>query len=78
LMVKVHESRFRLLSGEDSLTDYRFHTMTARHFCCMTSGIYSFHRKRVTPDYFGVNVFCLHNVDLSSIPVRQTAGVTME
>ncbi|TMH65867.1 MAG: GFA family protein [Betaproteobacteria bacterium] len=78
LMVKVHESRFRLLSGEDSLTEYRFHTMTARHFFCKTCGIYPFHRKRVTPDYFGVNVFCLHNVDLSSIPVRQTAGVTME
>ena len=26
LMVKVHESRFRLLAGEDALTEYRFHT----------------------------------------------------
>jgi hypothetical protein len=30
LMVKVHESRFKLLTGEDALTEYRFHTMTAR------------------------------------------------
>ena len=50
LMVRVHESRFRLLSGEDSLTEYRFHTMTARHFFCRKCGIYPFHRKRVTPD----------------------------
>ena len=33
LMVKVHETRFKLLSGEESLTEYRFHTMTARHYC---------------------------------------------
>ncbi|HEY3178627.1 MAG TPA: GFA family protein [Casimicrobiaceae bacterium] len=78
LMVKVHEGQFTLHSGEDSLTEYRFHTMTARHFFCKTCGIYPFHRKRVTPDYFGVNVFCLHDVDLSGIPVRQTAGVTMK
>ena len=26
LMVKVHESRFRLLAGDESLTEYRFHT----------------------------------------------------
>ncbi len=32
LMVKVHESKFELLSGEDSLAEYQFHTHTARHF----------------------------------------------
>ena len=77
LMVKVHESRFRLLSGEEALTEYRFHTMTARHFFCRTCGIYPFHRKRVTPDYFGVNVFCLEGFDPSGIPVRQTVGAAM-
>jgi hypothetical protein len=77
LMVKVHESRFKLLSGEDSLTEYRFHTMTARHFFCKTCGIYPFHRKRVTPDHFGINVFCLHDFDPEGIPIRQTVGAAM-
>lgn len=77
-MVKVHEDQFRLLSGQDSLTEYRFHTMTARHFFCKTCGIYTFHRKRVAPEYFGVNVFCLHGVDPVGIPVRQTSGATMK
>ena len=77
LMVKVHESRFRLLAGEESLTEYRFHTMTARHFFCKTCGIYPFHRKRVTPDFLGVNVFCLDAFDPSGIPVRQAAGAAM-
>jgi hypothetical protein len=77
LMVKVREDQFRLLSGEDSLTEYRFHTMTARHFFCKTCGIYPFHRKRVTPEYFGVNVFCLHDFDPQGIPVRPTSGARM-
>ena len=77
LMVKVHESRFRLLAGEASLSEYQFHTRTARHFFCKVCGIYPFHRKRVTPDHLGVNVYCLHDFDATGIPVRQTVGAAM-
>ena len=78
LMVKVHESRFRLLEGEGALTEYRFHTGTARHYFCKVCGIYPFHRKRVTPDNLGINVFCLEGFDPAGIPVRKTAGAAME
>ncbi len=78
LMVKIHENHFKLLSGKDSLIEYRFHTMTTCHFFCKTCGIYPFHRKRVTPDYLGINVFCLDGVDPSGIPVRQAAGASMK
>jgi hypothetical protein len=74
LMVKVHESRFELLAGIDRLQEYRFHTHTARHFFCGTCGIYPFHRKRVTPDFVGVNVFCLEGFDPAGVPVRATVG----
>lgn len=77
LMVKVHESAFRLVAGERSLTEYRFHTGTARHFFCKVCGIYPFHRKRVTPDFYGVNVHCLHDFAPEGIPVRRTAGAAM-
>ncbi len=77
LMVKVHETQFELLSGEDHLTEYRFHTRAARHFFCKTCGIYPFHRKRVTPDYVGVNVFCLDDFEPGGIPVRATVGKGM-
>ena len=77
LMVKVHESKFELLAGADALTEYRFHTRTARHFFCSSCGIYPFHRKRVTPDFVGINVFCLEGFDPSGIPVRATAGAGM-
>lgn len=77
LMVKVHETNLRLLSGESLLQEYQFHTHTAKHYFCKICGIYPFHRKRVTPDNFGVNVFCLENVDLDGIPVRATDGTNM-
>ncbi len=77
-MVKVHESSFRLLQGEDALTEYQFHTHTARHFFCNVCGIYPFHRKRVTPDFVGVNVYCLEGFDTANIPVRATIGAGMK
>jgi hypothetical protein len=77
LMVKVHESQFKLLAGEESLTEYQFHTKTARHFFCKVCGIYPFHRKRVTPVNLGINVFCLQGFEPRGIPVRQAAGASM-
>jgi len=74
LMVKVHESNFKLLSGASSLTEYQFHTRTAKHYFCRVCGIYPFHRKRVTPDFLGINVFCLEGFDPSGVPVRATVG----
>ena len=77
VMVKVHESRFKLLSGEEFLSEYQFHTKTARHFFCRVCGIYPFHRKRVTPDSLGINVHCLSGVDLDGIPIRLAVGAAM-
>jgi hypothetical protein len=77
LMVRVHESKFRLLAGQESLTEYQFHTKTARHYFCKICGIYPFHRKRVTPDNLGINVNCLEGADLAGVPVRQAVGAAM-
>jgi hypothetical protein len=77
LMVKVHERQFKLIAGAESLTLYQFHTGTAKHFFCKICGIYPFHRKRVTPDFLGINVFCLEGFDPSGIPVRATVGADM-
>ncbi|MFT5115395.1 MAG: hypothetical protein ACI8P9_004746 [Parasphingorhabdus sp.] len=78
VMVKVHESAMRILSGKDYLTTYQFHTNTAEHYFCTVCGIYPFHRKRITPEYFGVNIFCLDNFDPSGILVRATIGAGMK
>jgi hypothetical protein len=77
VMVKVHEDDFSLLEGEELLALYQFNTNTAKHYFCRNCGIYPFHRKRSAPDSFGINVFCLDNVDLEGIPVRATDGIGM-
>jgi len=40
-------------------------------------GIYPLHRKRVTSDHFGSNVYYLHDLDPAGIPVRGAAGAAM-
>lgn len=78
LMVRVHETAFRLVSGTDALSKYQFHTHTAQHYFCRICGIYPYHRKRFTPDYIGVNVFCLEGFDPEGIQVRATRGRTLD
>jgi len=68
----------RFKAGEDCLSTYQFHTNTAEHYFCKKCGIYPLHRKRVTPDYYGVNVFCLDGFDPEGILVRATVGAGMK
>ena len=77
LMVKVHQSAFTLLAGQDQLAAYQFYSHTAVHHFCKVCGIYPFHRKRVTPDFYGINAYCLEGFDPAGIPVRATVGAAM-
>ena len=55
----VEADNFKLLSGEESLTDYRFHTGVARHLFCTHCGIKSFYIPRSHPQGFSVNLNCI-------------------
>ena len=77
-MVKVHEDDFSLVQGQELLTEYQFHTHTARHYFCKKCGIYPFHRKRTTPDHYGVNVHCLEGFDPKGLPTRETGGSRLD
>lgn len=77
LMCTAHESRFKLIAGEDKLTLYTWNTGVARHYFCSVCGIYPFHKKRSMPDHYGINVRCLEGFDPARVPFRQAEGKTM-
>jgi hypothetical protein len=51
LMVKGHESTMRILSGNDSLTAYQFHTHTAEKKCGFHGTTYALLRLRINTAY---------------------------
>jgi hypothetical protein len=59
LHLVVPASRFRLLSGHDTLRTYTFGTGVAQHHFCIHCGIKSFYVPRSNPDGFSINVRCL-------------------
>ena len=76
VMAVVQPADFKLLSGEDHLALYQWNTRTAKHYFCKTCGIYTFHRPRVDPSIYRVNVGCLEGVDVTSLEVSLNDGAS--
>src|SRR5215471_9095927 len=74
----VPPERFELLSGEETLTTYRFNTGVARHTFCSICGMHPFYVPRSDPDKIDVNVRCLDGVDLSKIKPNAFDGKNWE
>jgi hypothetical protein len=90
--VTVKPEAFRLLSGEDALTDYQFNTRSAHNLFCRHCGVHAFHRgyvEAIGGAYVSVNLACLNDAsdeEWASAPVgyadgrdnqwRQTPSVT--
>ncbi len=55
----VEKAAFRLVSGEDALTEYRFNTGVARHLFCHVCGIKTHYIPRSHPNGISVNARCL-------------------
>lgn len=55
----VAKSKFRLLTGQDTLTTYQFNTGVAKHTFCSQCGAKPFYIPRSNPDGIDVNVRCL-------------------
>lgn len=61
--------QFRLLSGDEDLSEYRFNTGVARHRFCRVCGIKPFYVPRSNPDGIDVNVRCLDPATIESVSV---------
>ena len=55
-------SQFRITSGEDCLTSYRFNTNSAAHYFCSRCGVYTHHQRRLDPTQYAINAACLDGV----------------
>lgn len=73
----VPHSRFRLRSGADAITTYRFNTGVAQHQFCRVCGVKPFYVPRSNPDGVDVNVRCL-DVPPRSVRIVAFDGLNWE
>lgn len=78
IMHSVPVDRFKLLTGENSLALCQFHTQTAKHYFCNTCGICTFHRPRIAPEKYRINVACLEAADLTYLEVGLVNGAAYD
>ena len=76
LLTFIAADRFKLLSGEDALTDYQFNKHVVHHKFCSTCGIKSFAlgKGRDGGDTVAINARCLEGVDLDALKVNKFDG----
>lgn len=69
LLAFLPASRFKLLTGEASLSDYQFNKKIIHHLFCKSCGVRSFSRGKGPDgsDMVAINVRCLDDIDLSKI-----------
>jgi hypothetical protein len=67
----VPASRFRLLQGTETLTEYTFGTGVAKHRFCRVCGVKAFYVPRSHPDGIDVNVRCLDPSTIEAIVTTQ-------
>jgi len=70
----VPRSHFRLVSGEATLSEYRFNTGVARHLFCRRCGIKSFYVPRSNPEGISVNLRCLDPATIESVRLLEFDG----
>ena len=76
LLAFVPAADFKLLSGEDSTTEFQFNKHIIHHLFCSTCGIESF-AKGIGPggaEMVALNVRCLDGIDLDSLNVKKVDG----
>lgn len=76
LLAFVPEGGFRLVAGEDALTDYQFASKTIHHLFCRVCGVRSFARGTAPngAPMVAVNVRCLDDVDLGALELMSFDG----
>jgi len=76
----IKPAAFRLLAGEDALSDYQFASKQGHHLFCKHCGLRPFGRGHVPEiggDFVSINIACLDHVpdaELAALQVRYSNG----
>ena len=74
----VRKDEFKLLSGQDHISNYQFNTGVAQHYFCSNCGVRSFYVPRSNPDGYSVNARCLDPGTVKSLSVDSFDGRNWE
>jgi hypothetical protein len=79
LLTFVDADAFKLLSGEDDLADYQFHTKRVHHRFCKVCGIGSFGHGagRDAKRKYSINVRCLDDLDVGTLAIKHFDGKSL-
>jgi hypothetical protein len=79
LLSAIALSDFRLLSGENEMTDYQFNKRTVHHPFCKTCGIesYAYGKGPGGRDMVMLNVRCLDGVEVDQFEVKKFDGASL-
>lgn len=79
LLAFTPDKNFKLLRGEDALSDYQFNKKIIHHYFCKTCGVAAF-GKGALPDgtpMRAINARCLDDFDIAAVPVSQFDGKSL-
>ena len=79
LLAFVGKDQFKLLSGEEALSDYQFGKKKIHHRFCQSCGLRSF-ANGTAPDgsaMFAINLRCVDDIDLSSLKINEFDGKSL-
>lgn len=65
---------FTLLSGEESLSTYRWQDEDVNHHFCKHCGIYPFHDSSYDPGSYRVNLGCVEGVEPRELDIMEFDG----
>ncbi len=74
LAQSLQENAINIEDREGTLNQYQFGTGTAKHFFCNRCGIYTFHQTRRAPGEYRVNLACIDEIDVFTLPVQVFDG----
>ncbi len=74
----VRKDEFKLLNGQDDISNYQFNTGVAQHYFCRICGVRSFYVPRSNPDGYSVNARCLDPGTVKSLSIDTFDGRNWE